>query len=527
MAVPALLAQGLLKHSEKFFQLPKGYYGMDSIFLIMSLITLSRVKSIEQLRYTSPGEWGKIIGLDRIPEVKTLREKINFLSNKGSPEEWNAELSKDWMNDRPDSQLGFYIDGHVRVYHGSQTQLPRHFVSREKLCLRATVDYWVNAMDGQPFFLVNKAIDPGMIKVLDEDIVPRLITDVPNQPSDLDLEINPYLHKFTLVFDREGYSPDFFLRMKLKKIACISYHKFPDDPWSIEEFSDQKITLISGEETTVSLAERGIFLSNKLWVREIRKRSESGHQTSILSTDFMSNFTKVAVAMFARWSQENFFRYMRQEFNLDRLVDYNTESISDTTKVVNPAYREVSSAISKRNTILNRRLAKFSQYALNQDIDPEKIEAYQKNKSTLYEEIELLKFELQKLKTDKKNIDKHIEFGKLPDDKKFDKLSTKSKHFCDTIKMIAYRAETSMANILKDIMPRGNEDSRSVLRGIFNSSADITPKDGFLIVKIHSQANQASNNFTQYLCTQLNETNEYFPGTNLMLKYEVVSKSIL
>lgn len=491
----------------------------------MGLLTLSRVKTLEQLRYCSPGEWGKIVGLDRIPEVKTLREKIDFLSKSGDAEKWNAELSRDWMSDGIDTKVGFYIDGHVRVYHGSQTQLPRHYVSREKLCLRATVDYWVNAMDGQPFFLVNKAIDPGLIKTLEEDIVPRLLKDVPNQPTELELETNKFLHKFTLIFDREGYSPDFFIKMKSEKIACISYHKFPGDPWSDNEFSPQKVTLVSGEITTLCLAERGTFLSGKIWVREIRKLSEGNRQTAILSTDFISDFTKVAASMFARWSQENFFRYMRQEFNLDRLVDYNLNTISDTTKVVNPDYREVTSAINKRKTILTRRLAKFSEFSLNQDVDPKKVEAYQKNKAVLYDEIESLKSELENLKKEKKTIDKHIEFGKLPEEKKFNSLSTKSKHFCDTIKMIAYRAETSMANILKEIIPR-DQDARSILRGIFNSSADITPKDGVLVVKIHSQANPVTNHFAQRLCEELNETDDYFPRTNLKLKFEVVSNQI-
>jgi hypothetical protein len=66
------------------------------------------------------------------------------------------------MQDDPDSAGIFYVDGHVRVYHGAQTALPRHYVSRQRLCLRATTDYWVKALDGQPFFVVTKAVDPGL-----------------------------------------------------------------------------------------------------------------------------------------------------------------------------------------------------------------------------------------------------------------------------------------------------------------------------------------------------------------------------
>ncbi|MGH8606457.1 MAG: putative transposase, partial [Gammaproteobacteria bacterium] len=104
--------------------------------------------------------------------------------------------------------------------------LPKHYVARERLCLRATIDYWVNALDGQPFFVVNQAVDPGLLRVLENEIVPHLEKEVPAQPSAEQLAADPWRHRFTRVFDREGCSPGFFLRMKQKHIACLTYHKY-------------------------------------------------------------------------------------------------------------------------------------------------------------------------------------------------------------------------------------------------------------------------------------------------------------
>jgi prepilin-type processing-associated H-X9-DG protein len=100
------------------------------------------------------------------------------------------------MQDEPDNAMVLYVDGHVRVYSGGQTKLPQHYVARQKLCLRATIDYWVNAIDGQPFFMVTKEIDPGLITVLEEEIIARLETAVPNQPDESLLQADPYLHRF-------------------------------------------------------------------------------------------------------------------------------------------------------------------------------------------------------------------------------------------------------------------------------------------------------------------------------------------
>ena len=154
------------------------------------------------------------MGLDRVPEVRTLRKKIRLLAGENQPERWRAALCERWMAGAPEQAATLSIAGHVRVYNGSQTQLPRHSMARQRRCLRATVDDWVNAMDGQPFFAINQAVDPGMIKVIEQEILPQLDRRVPVQADAEQLAADPRRHRFTLVFDREGYSPDFFQRMK-------------------------------------------------------------------------------------------------------------------------------------------------------------------------------------------------------------------------------------------------------------------------------------------------------------------------
>ena len=70
-----------------------------------------------------------------------------------------------WREARREAAV-LYVDGHVRVYYGNTKQLPKHYIARERLCLSATADYWVNAMDGKPFFVMSQAVDPGLLQVL-------------------------------------------------------------------------------------------------------------------------------------------------------------------------------------------------------------------------------------------------------------------------------------------------------------------------------------------------------------------------
>lgn len=519
LALPFLLSLGLLKHGQRFFSLPRGFYRLDSIFLLLAFMALGRIKTIESLRYNSPGEWGNLLGLDRIPDVKTLRQKIKKLS--GNSIQWASELAQEWMGMFSQSAGELYVDGHVRVYNGHQTELPRHHVARQKLCLRATVDYWVNAMDGQPFFKVNKAVDPGMLQVLKDDIVPQLERYLPSQSELFTREDAP---RFTLVFDREGYSPQFIRQMLKKGIACLSYHKYPAEAWNQSEFSEYKFNLATGQEVTIQLAERGALLGKVLWVREIRKLNKSGHQTSIIATDFIKSPPELARDMFARWSQENFFKYMREHYGLDRLVDYSLAEIPESTKVVNPQYREVDGEARKAISQLSRKQCENNEVLLKEDIGPETVEEYATKKVTLLEEVDGLQKTVDDLKALRKATPKHVQIGDLPEEDRFKQLATESKHLIDAIKMIAYRAETAMVNTLRPGVRR-KDDIRSLVRSIYATEADFIPdhEANTLTVRLHQFANRRSVESVIRLCRELNDTRTIFPGTQLRLVYELVS----
>ncbi len=527
-ALAALLGFGLLRHAQSHFSAPKGFYPMESIFLLLAYLALGRVPSLEQLRYHSAGEWGKLLGLDRIPEVKTLRDKIGIL---GDDEErtarWSGNLARDWMAQDMEAAGVLLIDGHVRVYHGDATKLPRRYISRERLCLRGTTDYWVNALDGAPFFCVTKAVDPGLQKTLEEEIVPRLLAEIPGQPAPEELAADPLRHRFTLVFDREGYSPDLFSRLKARRIAVLTYHKHPGADWGRSEFTTQILTHPNGEKSTLQLAERGTRLSNGLWVREIRRLSESGHQTAILSTDYRSQLGRSAAAMFARWNQENFFKYMREHYGLDRLVEYGISPLPETTRLVNPDWRDLDSKVRRAASELNRARAAFAAHTLGaQEIEPEIAARHEEKKGAALGALEAKQCQLDGLKSLRKATPKHVELKDLPPEQRVAQLRGGRKHFIDTIKLIAYRAETALVHLARETLRR-QDDARSFVRGLFASSINLRPDPARreLRVEIHGQANPIHDSALEALCLELNATEVCYPGTNLRLVYRSIRSS--
>ena len=527
-ALPALLSLGLLRHTRDTFSLPKGYYPIETIFVVLAFLALTRIRSLEALRYQAPGEWGKLLGLDRIPEVKTLREKLGLLcQDPDKVRAWSGTLAKEWMHDDPDTAGVLYIDGHVRVYHGHLTELPRRYVASQKLCLRGTSDYWVNAMDGQPFFVVTKPIDPGLLIVLRESIVPRLKTDVPNQPSGDQLEAQPRLHRFTLVFDRAGFSPDFFLEMRIERIAIITYHKFPGDPWGDEEFETRSVKLIHGESVELDLAERGVRLSNGLWLREVRHRDQRGHQTSVVSTDYTNSLDRVAAWMFARWCQENFFKYMLDHYGLDRLIAYGTEPIPETTPLVNPARRRLDSQVRKLAALQSREQAQFGALTQTEHATPAQATAHEWQKGQMLERIQARQAQLDELKAQRKQTPKHVTLKDLAEADRFSQLLTAKKHLVDTIKMIAYRAETALACMAAEKLARVDDDARAWVRGLLQSAVDLRPdpQTETLTVHIHRQATGAQDLVLEHVCAELTATATIYPGTSLRLIFQPVGPS--
>lgn len=528
LALPALLANGLLNHTKDTFKMKEAFYSVFSLFICMAFMALARIKNIEGMRHVAPGEWGKLLGLDRSPEPRCMRNKIKELSKENQPQQWGLKLGTDWLNREPEEAGVLYVDGHVRVYHGSQTQLPRHYVSRQKLCLRATTDYWVNTVSGNPVFFITKTVDPGLIHVLEDDIIPRLLQDVPGQPSQKQLDEDKWLPRFTIVFDREGYSPGLFKRLWDKRIAVQTYYKGTHEEWSEKEFNEHDVQLPSGEIVQYSLAERGTYISGCLWMREIRKLKSSkrgGNQCSMISTNFKTDLVAISVGIFCRWSQENYIKYMRENFSLDRLIDYETEPVQGNTKIINPSYRKLDSEIKKNNSLLSKRKAKFGSILLADDIDQENVEKHTEEKGVLLAEIQSLEAKLGCLKEERKKEKKHITVDELPEQDRFEQLSQSGKHLIDTIKMIAYRAEAAMSALLISIVPDFDKNTtRAFLREVYNNEVDLVVNETNknLRIRMHHLATRGHDNALRMLCNELTATETEFPESGLKMIYELI-----
>ena len=518
-ALPMLLRAGLLGAANRLFRLPNGFYGLTTILLFVAFMTLARVRNPESLRYQAPGEWGAILGLDRCPETKTLRRKIRLLTSaEHTVRDWQSALARTWATEHDDDWATLAVDGHVKVYTGRNGRLPKHFVARQKLCLPASVSYWVNALGGTPLLCLHKALDPKLIKALEQDVVPHLMQlgVVPEAAPDL-TKPDAGVPALTLVFDREGWSPDLFKRLARRGIACITWHKnFKGEDWPQEDFRTLEVPIhgpAGTSATTVDLAEQRIVLRNGLTVRQIRRRLANGRQVPVITTHPQMPLVQVAGAMFSRWSQENFFKYMREQFNLDSLPTHDLAPLDPDAQVVNPVRRALEKTI--------RRLR--SRLATARNRLAEALQEHHRDTATRLEaDANALAAELDQLKQQRAHTLTHVRAGDLPEQDKLDALPVGGRLFIDVVRMIAYRAETRM--MVPVITTQGNKpNARRLLRALLTSDANIIPQPAKRILRIQllGLGSDACDRMLAPLVEELNATRTIYPGTDLRLVYEL------
>lgn len=520
--LPFLLANGLLSYKKYYSERHSGYYDFDSVILTLAFMYLCRVKSVEQLKHYSPGEMGKLLGLDRIPEARCLRGIIKELSVQERASEWNAYLSEDWINQEGTSI--YYIDGHVQVYHGHLANLGNKHISRQKLCLPGMMEFWVNNADGLPYFYVTGEVNEKLQEMITTHLAPRLVALTDGKVSPEDLTADEFLPRFSLVFDREAYSPSFFKHLwECYRIAVITYRKNVKDKWDEEDFSAYDVD--NEVETTMYLCEKEVEL-NGVKMREVRKLTGTGHQTSVITTNYKIPADMIALYMFSRWAQENFFKYMRQEYDIDRIIQYGVDELDKTIMVVNQEYSILSQKLKKLRERKARRQAKL--YALKtENIEGEMDQTGRNIEKQLYlrQEIELLEAEEQEILAQRKKQPYKISIGEMPEHARYNKLKTESKHLQNIIKVICYRAETAIANLLASHYQKSSDEIRALVKSIIFAKADLYPdyQTNTLMVRLNSLATPRDNMAISEICQTLNDYEAVFPGTNLKLFFKTAT----
>src|SRR5664279_5601175 len=523
LALPALEMTGLLPvAAEVFPPMRKGFYGLRAVLLMGVFLALLREPRAEAATRIRPADLGRLLGLDRAPEVKTLRRKLAELAGHGRGALLQAALGRHHATTRPDAVGFLYLDGHVRVYTGTR-ELPKTHIARMRIAGPATEETWVTDADGDPVMVITAAPSQSLAAEL-----ARLLPD-------LRALIGPD-RACTVVFDRGGYSPAVFTTIIAAGFDVLTYFKGSWARTAPEAFTTLDFTAPDGTAHTYDLAERLIDLpvpahpptggqaakpASTLTLRLIVRRSPGGHQTPILTNRTDLTGAQVAYRMANRWRQENYFKYAREHFAIDALDSYADQPDDPTRMVPNPAKARAGDQVSAARAQLVA-----AQGGVTDAIDAAGIRARQPGsggKATVDpaagQALAAAITDLDAAKEASRETPSHLPLGQVRPGSRL--LETETKLLTHAIRMSAYNAESALARLLRPNYSRGDDEARALLREAFTLSGDLQITGDTLHVRLDPPSAPRRSKALAALCLELTDTATCYPGTDLTLAYSI------
>jgi hypothetical protein len=500
LGLALLSTTGLMEEAREVYgRLKNCWYGLRATLWTLFIMSLLRIRRAEQLKGFDPAAVGQVLGLPRAPEVKTVRRKLAELARRGKAVFLHRRLAQRRAGQHEEALAYLYVDGHVRAYSGKR-QIGKAYVTTRKSVLRAETDYWVNLSNGQPLLVVhapaNEKLTQMMQAIIDE--VKLVLGD----------------RRAMIVFDRGGWCKDLFRTLLGEGFDLLTYRKEPLSNWGEERFQERSRKL-DGHTVKYELAD-GEF-QKKGWprLRCLAVKRKDGRQTQILCSRYDLDPVELAHRMFGRWQQENWFKYMGEQFALDVLVDYATEPDDPDRLVVNPGWRTLYREIKMAATKLQEAEAAYGRMRLSKPPSAESQEG-----ESCFAEVEQARETYERLCRQRKDTPRKVRLGDVSDGDPV-KLTYERKLLTDTIKMGAYDVETQLMEMLDGVFRRNDWEGRAVIREIFQTSGDLTLSPGQLHIHLDQLSAPRYTQAMMSLCDQVNALDMTLPETDFHLRFHV------
>jgi hypothetical protein len=492
------------------------FYGLQTMVTLMVYLALWRVKRPEHLKGLPPWDLGRVLGLPRVPEVKTVRRKLARMAAQDQARAVMIALAEERIRQEEDLLGYLYVDGHVREYSGHH-DLGHTYKMQRHTPVRATTDTWANDRNGDPVFLVTSEFNEGLTATLKTVLAQAR-------------ELVGAGRRITVVFDRGGFSPQLFVDLIRGGYDLITYRKGKTKDLDLASFAKQTFTA-EGREVSYWLcdqAEVRVGKDNLVWGEEEDQRPlfmrqvtrltpDTGHQTKVLTTRADLKPEEVLWRMFARWRQENFFKYMKEEFAVDGLVEYGALPVDPKHERPNPAHLALSNEIRDLKAHILRlegeRCQLIGRPEARQDAPPgfERFVPGERQARQLCGKIQEAHQQLAELQTQRDELPERVSAGDLK------RLRTERQQLATVFKIAAYRIETELVRLVADHYARTEDEGRKLIAAALRSPADIEVKNRELRVTLAPQSSPHRSRAIAALCASLNKLDTVVPGTRLRL----------
>jgi len=499
---PALEVLGLVDAARKCFRLPRSeLFGVRAVMLTLFFLTLLSQTTVEAAKHLRRFEFGPVIGAGRAPAVKTLRRKLAELVQQNGAGRFQELLVKRWVDQAVVATAYLYVDGHMKMYSGKR-KLAECWNTQRQRPLPGMLTHFVNDIHGRPLLFVTEEANVTLAKAM-----PKVVKAIRTVLGD---------RSFTVIFDRGGYDGKLFSWLHQERIGFITYQQ--GDPQLPRDRFSRHETRFEGKKVRLWIAEDQVEVAGSGPWRRIVVRTKNGHQTPILTNLTELPAAKVAVLMFARWRQENFFKYTEEHMGLDQLLGYAYRDADGRQLVPNPKRQEVERTLKEKRQQLTKLRSLLGQVVLDEPRDSSRsthgLKTAQNGK---VKQIRQLEAEVAALLQQRSALAAHVPLSEVGGR---DVMRLEQKAIIDRVKMTAYNAEEWL---LERLAPHysNSDDIRLLLRSFAELSGEIRRTAQGVVVTLDPPDTPIYRRALRGLCADLSQLGATFPGTDLPVTYHV------
>ena len=521
LALPALAASGLLETAHEVYgELPNGFYSLDTMLcegVFRALLGQARAEGATRI---DPVALGRVLGLDRAPEVKTIRRKIGLLAKADKADDWITAMARRHVSACPEQAAVCYVDGHVRAFQGSR-KIAKTLVPRLKFPAPGTVVTWVSDAAGDPLLVVMAEPAASLAGEL-RRLMPELRALVGDD------------RRVLVGFDRGGWSPTLFADLHAAGFDTLTWRKGRTADIDEACFFEHSHTDEHGRVHTWRLADTPAALDitegpRKGEVFTMRQISlwdcTRTRQMHILTTRADLPAAEIRYRMGSRWRQENHYRYARIHFDLDSHDTYRDGDDDAERMVPNPAKKIAYQQVEKARRALLLAETLRDRDLLTASCPPPGATAVLTNSmiDTINADVHAAQDRLDAALTAHQKIPARLPLAQVNPGQQV--LDTETKLIHHAIRIAAYNTTRSLASaIITDTgYARADDEAHTLIRTALARSGDIIPDHRALHIRLDPLPTPRQTAAIADLCQALNATDTVYPGTTLTLRYSVKS----
>jgi hypothetical protein len=258
------------------------------------------VGSVEATKHLLRDQLGPVAGLDRLPELRTLRPRLGELAEAGDPLRLQAELARAMLTAEAPLLGLYFVDDHFVPYEGAKP-VGKGYNTKRRTAQKGLADTLVTDYHGRAVCFVSGP-PSGLTKTL-----PVALTELRRVTGDA---------KIMLGFDRGGSYAQVFAHCRDQGADWITYRRgkladtttAPRRYWRVDG---------AGRAEAVNLADEMITIKDYGPARQLTLFEHDQSVLQVLTSDLDAPAAALLAWLRCRWRIENVFKYLTAHHGID------------------------------------------------------------------------------------------------------------------------------------------------------------------------------------------------------------------